>query len=100
MKEKESPQYCVVTGASQGLGSAFANELARRNYNLILVSLPEQGLPELSARIRQMHAVDCIYYETDFSEDRNILMLAEWINERFAVHMLINNAGLGGTPAV
>ncbi|WP_262483513.1 SDR family NAD(P)-dependent oxidoreductase [Chryseobacterium sp. P1-3] len=42
MDTKES--YAVVTGASQGLGKAFAENLARKKINVILVSLPHQNL--------------------------------------------------------
>ncbi len=38
METKES--YAVVTGASQGLGKAFAENLAKKQINVILVSLP------------------------------------------------------------
>ena len=38
--------FCLVTGASQGLGRALAEECAQRQLNLILVSLPDTGLPE------------------------------------------------------
>ena len=40
MKEK----YAVITGASQGLGYAFAKELAAQNLNLVLISLPGENL--------------------------------------------------------
>lgn len=41
--------YAVVTGASQGLGKSFAKELAKKGINLILISLPNQDLGELSS---------------------------------------------------
>jgi uncharacterized protein len=44
MKEENNNQFAVITGASQGLGKAFAIELAKRNYNVVLVSLPGQNL--------------------------------------------------------
>ncbi len=50
MDTKES--YAVVTGASQGLGKAFAENLAKKNINVILVSLPDQNLKELSGNLK------------------------------------------------
>ncbi len=97
MKEKLKNHFAVITGASQGLGRAFALELARRKYNLILVSLPGQGLQQLCAQIGRMYDVESYYYETNFSSTENIMALGDWLNEHFQVSLLINNAGLGGT---
>lgn len=95
MDAKES--YAVVTGASQGLGKAFAKSLARKNINLILVSLPNQNLKQLSAKLANTYHIKAHYYEIDLSVNENIFKLTEWINTSFDIHLLINNAGLGGT---
>lgn len=97
MKETIRKQFAVVTGASQGLGKAFALELAKRQYNVVLVSLPGQNLRQLSVRINQQYNVQSFYYETDFSADVNIRSLAAWLNDHFDISILINNAGIGGT---
>lgn len=99
MKEKLKNQFAVITGASQGLGRAFALELARRHYNVVLVSLPEQNLEQLSEWISKEYKVEAIYYETDFSVDSNIRLLSSWLNKNFNISILINNAGIGGTQS-
>ncbi|MDP2692540.1 MAG: SDR family NAD(P)-dependent oxidoreductase [bacterium] len=90
-------QFAVVTGASQGLGKEFAFDLAKRNINLILVSLPNQNLITLSNEIEKKYKVKTSCFETDLSIMENVLGLSSWINENFNVHILINNAGTGGT---
>jgi len=95
MNTKES--YAVVTGASQGLGKAFAENLAEKNINLILISLPDQNLKELSLQISEAYGVKVLYYEVDLSIQENVLKLTDWLNASFDIHILINNAGLGGT---
>ncbi|WP_300687190.1 SDR family NAD(P)-dependent oxidoreductase [Chryseobacterium sp.] len=95
MDSKKS--YAVVTGASQGLGKAFAENLAMKNFNLILVSLPNQNLKELSQELEKNHPIKVHYYETDLSIHENVMKLTEWLNQSFDIHILINNAGLGGT---
>jgi short-subunit dehydrogenase len=95
MNTKES--YAVVTGASQGLGKAFAESLAQKKINIILVSLPNQYLKELSEEISEKFNVKTHYYEVDLSVNENVLNLTEWLNKSFDIHILINNAGLGGT---
>ncbi|MDN3692793.1 SDR family NAD(P)-dependent oxidoreductase [Chryseobacterium tructae] len=95
MDTKES--YAVVTGASQGLGKAFAENLARKNINVILVSLPNQNLKELTHRLEEIYRIKAHYYEVDLSVNENVMKLTEWLNSSFHIHILINNAGLGGT---
>jgi short-subunit dehydrogenase len=94
MNTKES--YAVVTGASRGLGKAFAENLAAKNINVILISLPGQHLKELSDRLAASYQIKTDYYEVDLSIPENVLKLTEWLNA-FDIYILINNAGLGGT---
>lgn len=89
--------YAVVTGASRGLGKAFAENLAKKKINVILISLPDQNLKELSLQIAETYHVKTHYYEVDLSVNDNVLKLTDWINVSFDIHILINNAGLGGT---
>ncbi len=88
--------YALVTGASQGLGKAFALELARRNFNVILVSLPGEGLNFVATQIEKL-GQEAHIFETDLIEKENIVALAEWVNKHFDLSILINNAGCGGT---
>lgn len=97
MRTKMKPLYAIVTGASQGLGKSFAWELAREKTNLILVSLPDEGLPSLCSGLAEQFGIEAVAYETDLSDHQNTLAFANWVNERFDVCMLINNAGIGGT---
>lgn len=62
--------YAVITGASQGLGRAFAAELAKENNNLILVSLPGQNLKEFAEELQTEYLVKTSCYETDASIKR------------------------------
>lgn len=91
--------FAVITGASQGLGRAFAEELARRNINLILLSLPGQQLHETSDRLAGTYRIRTAWYETDLSDTSNVMKVAGWINENFNIFLLINNAGTGGTKS-
>ncbi len=87
--------YALVTGASRGLGKAFALELAKRKTNLILVSLPGENLRGLAVEISG-EGIDVVPYETDLTRKKNIVKLTQWVNTSFSVSILINNAGVGG----
>lgn len=89
--------YAVVTGASQGLGKSFAQELAKKGFNLILMSLPNQNLSELTLTLQQNYGIKVVCKETDLSIKENVILVTEWINKNYDISILINNAGVGGT---
>ncbi|MBN1790991.1 MAG: SDR family NAD(P)-dependent oxidoreductase [Bacteroidales bacterium] len=95
----EGSTYALVTGASCGLGKEIARELARRNYNLLLVSLKDEGLPELSSSLANQHEVEVHYFEADLSESHVVFQVATWALAKGRITILINNAGIGGTRA-
>lgn len=90
--------FALITGASQGLGRAFALDFAKRKTNLILVSLPNEKLPDIAAQLVDYQIV-VHYFETDLSLRENVEALAQKINAGFKLQYLINNAGRGGTRA-
>lgn len=91
-----SEMYALVTGASQGLGKAFALELAKRKMDIILVSLPGENLDRVAVQVAEL-GQNAHCYETDLTQKVNIVALANWVNARFPISVLINNAGCGGT---
>jgi uncharacterized protein len=89
--------YALVTGASRGLGKQYAIELARRNINVLLVALADDGLPELCNHIRETYKIKCDYFATDLTKAENIGKLVKWTLDNYRVNILINNAGMGGS---
>ena len=89
--------YTLITGASTGLGKAFAEECAGRKMNLILISLPNENLEVLSEKLRQTYQIKVHCRETDLTKLDTVLEIADWVTSNFTVNMLINNAGIGGT---
>ena len=88
--------YSLVTGASQGLGRALAEECARLGMNLILVDLPCTGLPEISKQLAGRYHVAVVYRETDLLEPDSPRAIYRWIEDRkLRVNILVNNAGIG-----
>jgi len=93
---KPEAHVALVTGASQGLGRAFATELARRGIDLALVALPDSGLADLARGLELVYGVRTAYLETDLTEPGTPEALVRWIRTQgLRVSMLVNNAGVG-----
>jgi hypothetical protein len=90
----------LITGASMGLGSAMAWECARRGRDLLLASLPGEGLAETAGKIQSACGVRVRIHEIDLTGDGAPARLAAWALENGPVDALVNNAGLGGSRAI
>ena len=60
--------YALVAGGSEGLGAAFAEGLARRGVNLVLVARRAERLHATAARLTQTHQVDVIDIAADMAD--------------------------------
>ncbi len=87
--------YTLITGASLGFGKALAFEFAQRNMNLVLVALPNSGLPQLSDFIEKNLNVTVHYLELDLSLTDSCYIIADFIKDNdLQVKYLVNNAGI------
>lgn len=89
-------QYAVVTGASRGLGRAFAFELAKCGINTLLVSSNCQ-ISALCEELRNTYHVDSQYVIADLTKRESVISAVDEINAKYNVFFLINNAGVGGS---
>jgi len=86
----------LITGASLGLGRAFARECASRGMDLLLVALPGSGLPELAGAIAEEQGVEADWLEADLTERQTAGRLLEMIRGKGrGLDLLVNNAGIG-----
>jgi len=91
----------LITGASQGLGRALAEECARgtdtrAGMNLALVALPGSDLGGVARDIAERHQVRVEHLEMDLAAPGSPEALHRWIQDsRLPVSVLINNAGVG-----
>lgn len=88
--------YTVVTGASKGIGRALATECAKRQQPLLLVALPNDGLPETACALKEQYPVDVVYYQMNMENKEAIDTFIKWVEHSgIRIQALINNAGLG-----
>jgi hypothetical protein len=87
-------QWAVVTGASEGIGKAFASGLARRRFNLVLVARRRQKLEELARELQLAHACDTRVFELDLARPEAPAALDE-LTRPLDVGLLVAAAGYG-----
>lgn len=84
----------LVTGASSGIGEAFARELALRGMDLILVARSADRLSAIAAELRARHSVTVTVLPADLGEEHAAERLRGEVERRgLHVDMLVNNAG-------
>jgi short-subunit dehydrogenase len=89
------PPLALVTGASSGIGAAFATALADRGYNLILVARRRQRLDELSHSLAAARGVRVEPLAADLTLDSDLALVEQRIGETADLDLLVNNAGFG-----
>lgn len=85
----------VVTGATAGIGREFAEQLARRGHDLILVARDRDRLTEAAASLASTHGVGTDAFPADLTRDDDVTRLAERIAASPRLTLLVNNAGFG-----
>src|SRR5689334_2254251 len=86
----------LITGASSGIGAAFARKLAARGRNVLLVARSEDKLIALCNELGRLTSIRAQYLTLDLQQPDAAAQLVEETQKReLEVEMLINNAGFG-----
>jgi short-subunit dehydrogenase len=95
MSNRTKHGTALITGASSGIGAAYARRLAIQGMNLILVARRKDRLETLAGQLHQNHAVAAEVLVADLTKTEDIERVEKRINEIESLNMLINNAGFG-----
>lgn len=86
----------AITGASSGIGSAIATQLASDGYNLAICARRQQRLRDLAEKLGQQYGVEVLTQTVNLRDEDEILDWFGAIATRFnRLDVLVNNAGLG-----
>lgn len=88
-------RFVAVTGASSGIGVAYAERMAQRGYDLILVARRRNRLEEIAKRIQTKAKRTVEIVTADLADAKDLLRVEALLAEREDIDFLINNAGLG-----
>lgn len=88
-------RLALVTGASAGIGQAFARVLAARGYDLVLSARRTERLHELATELRHRHEAASVVAPADLSRPDGVQQLLDQAPGDRPVDVLINNAGWG-----
>ena len=88
--------FALITGASRGLGMAFARALAERHCNLVLVARSAEPLQALANELRQSTSVSVVAIQADLSfPGAGHILAAQLSKDKIPIDLLVNNAGFG-----
>ncbi|MGK5023448.1 SDR family NAD(P)-dependent oxidoreductase [Janthinobacterium sp. RB2R34] len=83
-----------MTGASSGIGAVYADRLAARGYDLILVARRADRLDTLCAQLARAHGVKAEAIAADLTKNEDVARIEMLLATRDNVQVLINNAGV------
>ncbi|NXU08375.1 HSDL1 protein, partial [Pardalotus punctatus] len=91
---KKYGKWAVVTGSTDGIGKAYAEELAKRGVNIILVSRNKEKLEAVSRSISETYKVETDFIVADFSKGCELYpAIKEALKDR-EIGILVNNVGI------
>jgi uncharacterized protein len=85
----------VITGASSGIGAAFARQLAARGWDLLLIARREDRLRELASYLMAWHKISAAAMSADLTDPAALAAVAARIRQSSDLGLLVNNAGFG-----
>jgi short-subunit dehydrogenase len=84
----------LITGASSGIGATYADRLATRGYDLLLVARDQDRLETLATQLRDKTGVAVEVLRADLTDSADVTKLAQRLRSDSSITLLLNNAGV------
>ena len=93
-------KYTLITGASSGIGLAYAEQFAAKGHNIIVISNQQERNEEVASDLKQRFGVEALALYSDLSKADSAEQIYEWCKERdIEVSTLVSNAGILQFPS-
>jgi short-subunit dehydrogenase len=86
----------VITGATSGIGAAYANRLAADGYDLVITGRKKEIIQKLAVDLAAKHSVKIDVIIAELSDDSGLQKLIDAVKTKNDIELLINNAGYSG----
>lgn len=100
MNTQTNKGVALITGASSGIGAVYADRLAQRGYDLILVARDRQRLQTLAQRLASATGRNIDIIQADLTRKADVRRVEQRLLADQAITALVNNAGLGATATL
>jgi short-subunit dehydrogenase len=91
----ENKGTALVTGASSGIGAIYADRLARRGYDLVLVARSQDKLSQLAKRLSSETGRKIETVAADLNNNDDLRRIETVLRANDPIALLVNNAGIG-----
>ncbi|MDB5988167.1 MAG: family oxidoreductase [Nevskia sp.] len=100
MTTQQNKGTALITGASTGIGAIYADRLAQRGYDLILVARNQERLQALARRLSDKTGRTVETIAADLNDQADVARVENVLRTDASITMLVNNAGVGATAAL
>jgi short-subunit dehydrogenase len=97
MSATKTKGTALITGASSGIGAIYADRLAKRGYDLILVARNKDRLAALAQRLKDETGRSVETIAADLNDKADLARIETTLRTKASITLLVNNAGIGAT---
>lgn len=94
MNSVHSKGTALITGASSGIGAIYAQRLAARGFDLLLVARDKDRLESAASTLRDAHGIQVEVLRADLTQKEDVLTIEQRLRSDSSISLLLNNAGV------